>query len=384
MTDPVPVVLVGVGGYGEVYLSSLLDEPLGRRCHIVGAVDPKPERCSRLAELEGSRVPIYRDLEAFHAERSATLAVVSSPIHLHAEQTCQVLRHGSHVLLEKPAAAVPADVDRMIEVRDETDRFVAVGFQWSFASSILQLKRDILAGRFGIPYGGRSLTLWSRAESYYRRNDWAGRKRDAAGRWILDSPVCNAMAHDLHNMLFLLGESMDRSADPVGVTQRIARVNDIETFDTIAARVVVRGGAEILFLASHAIGQHEEAQPRFALQFEQATVTFPGEMAPITAVFHDGTTSEYASPYSTPQVSKLWITLDAVNGIADIQCGLEAARPHSVCVASIDAAATEVLQFPADLVRESRTMAGKLRWVEGLASSFVESYSTGDWPALLA
>ncbi len=311
MADPVPAVLVGIGGYGEVYLSSLLEEPAGRRCHIVGAVDPEPKRCSRLAELEGLCVPIYDDLETFYAERSAVLAVISSPMHFHSEQTCQALGHGSHVLLEKPAAAVPADVDRMIDARDKAGCVAAVGFQWSFALSILQLKRDILAGRFGAPHGGRSLTLWSRAESYYKRNDWVGRRRDPAGRWILDSPACNAMAHDLHNLLFLLGESMDRSADPVGVDERLGRVNDIETFDTVAARIVVRGGAEILFLASHAIGQHEEVQPRFTLEFERATVTFPGKMVPVTAVFRDGSTVEYASPYSTSQVSKLWATLDA-------------------------------------------------------------------------
>ena len=380
MADPVSVMLVGIGGYGEVYLSALLEEPAGAECRIVGVVDPEPERCSRLPQLEALKVPVFDSLPAFYQGRSAQLAVISSPIHMHADHTCNALAHGSHVLLEKPAAAVPADVDRMIQARDDAGRFVAVGFQWSFAQSILQLKRDILAGRFGAPHGGRSLTMWSRPESYYARNTWAGTRQDDAGRWILDSPACNAMAHDLHNLLFLLGSSLDRSADPVAIAAQVARVNDIETFDTVAARVIVDGGAEVLFLASHAIAEHEQIEPRFVLVCEEASVSFPGSDTPITAAFHDGRTVEYASPYSSPQVTKLWTCIDAVRGEAEIHCGLEAARPHAACIHALEASGIAVQIFTEKHVHTSATDAGPLRWVEGLAARLRRSYETGDWP----
>jgi predicted dehydrogenase len=284
--------------------------------------------------------------------------------------------------VEKPAAAVPADVERMIGAQDEVDRFVAVGFQWSFADSILCLKRDILAGRFGTPHGGRSLTLWSRAESYYARNAWAGKRHDRSGRWILDSPACNAMAHDLHNLLFLFGGATDRSAEPVGVAAQLARANDIETFDTVAARVVIEGGAELLFLASHAIGEQEQVEPRFVLEFDEATVTFPGGSAPILAECKDGSTVEYGSPYATSQMAKLWVTIDAVKGDAEIPCGLEAARPHVACVQALEVSGSIVHDFPRERVHRSETAAGPLRWVEGLSAALQQSYETGDWPVI--
>ncbi|MFH1763914.1 MAG: Gfo/Idh/MocA family oxidoreductase, partial [Gemmatimonadota bacterium] len=124
MDLPLTVVLVGIGGYGEVYLSALLDEPQGAQCRIVGAVDPRPDACSRLGEVEGRGIPVYPSLEAFYDRHEAELAVNSSPIHLHTEQTCLALEHGSHVLLEKPAAASTVDVDRMMEARDRARRFV--------------------------------------------------------------------------------------------------------------------------------------------------------------------------------------------------------------------------------------------------------------------
>ena len=141
----------------------------------------------------------------------------------------------------------------MIRARDEAGKLVAIGYQWSFSSPIQRLKRDILAGGLGAPRRLRSVCLWPRDEVYYTRNDWAGRQRAADGSWILDSPVNNAMAHDLHNMLYLLGPSIDRSAQPVEIVAELYRANDIENFDTAALRVRTTSGAEVLFYGSHAI-----------------------------------------------------------------------------------------------------------------------------------
>jgi predicted dehydrogenase len=382
MTDRVTVVLVGMGGYGEVYLSALLDESYGTRCRLVGAVDPQPHTCSRLTELHSRSVPVHPTLRHFYRGSSADFAIISSPIHLHAEHTCVALTHGSHVLVEKPAAAVTRDVDCMIEARDRIGFTVAVGFQWSFAHSILQLKRDILAGRFGAPISARCLTLWPRTEDYYRRNDWAGKRRDPQGRWILDSPANNAMAHFLHNMLFLLGNRVDRSASPASIAAHLARANDIETFDTIGAHVIVNEKVGLLFLASHAIGEAETMESRFKLEFEDAVVSFPGGSAPIAARFSDGTMLEYESPNATPQSEKLWHCIEGISGTSDIPCGLETARAHTQCIEEIEESGTAVFEFKEDSVRRDETGAGLLRWVPGLAAALERAYEDNVLPDL--
>ena len=394
---PLRVVLVGLGGYGEVYLDALLDDPRGAGCRIVGGVDPRPEGCRRLADLEARGVPIYATLEDFYRKQRADLAVISSPIHLHAGHTCAALAAGSHVLLEKPAAACVADVDRMIAARDRAGRFVAVGFQWSFATLVLALKADILRGRLGRPVRGRTLTLWPRTEAYYGRNDWAGRKRDAAGRWILDSPASNAMAHHLHNLLFLLGGAMDRSAEPLLIEARLARANDIETFDTAAVRLATDRGAEILFLVSHAVAEGDVVDSRFTLEFDQGTVTYPGGTAPMTARHRDGSVWTYPHPDASPQVRKLWQSVEAVrawpgpgrgaNGavafpLAFPPCGLETARPHVAFVEALERSGATPLVWGDDAVRITGTSGGRLRWVEGLAEAMRVAYEAGEMPRL--
>jgi predicted dehydrogenase len=407
MSEPVSVVLVGIGGYGEVYLTPLLEDPRGARCRIAGAVDPRPESCSRLPALRKMGIPVFPSLEAFYHRETAELAVLSSPIQLHAPHTCLALENGCHVLVEKPAAAVTADVDRMIAARKGANRFVAVGFQWSFADSVLDLKRDILKGRFGRPLWGRSLTLWPRTEAYYQRNDWAGRRRDPGGRWILDSPASNAMAHHLHNLLFLLGPALDRSTEAVAVEARLARVNEIETFDTIGARVGTSSGAELLFLASHAIGPQEAAGPRFTLAFEKGELAFPGGLAPMTFRFHDGTTRSYPSPDASSQVKKLWDCLAAAGRWRNTgeppkdgedrhpawsspgaskdwrgvpPCGLETARPHTAFVETLEQAGVEVATFRPESVRIQETEDGRLRSLPGLAAALEESFARGTLP----
>jgi len=386
VSAPVGVVLVALGGYGEVYVDALLDDPRGAGCRIVGGVDPRPEGCRRMADLEARGVPIYASLEDFYREHGADLAVISSPIQLHADHACAALAAGSHVLLEKPAAGCTADVDRMIAARDRAGRFVAVGFQWSFAESVLALKADILRGHLGRPLLGRALTLWPRTEAYYGRNAWAGRKRDPAGRWILDSPASNAMAHHLHNLLFLLGGAMDRSAEPLVMEARLARANHIETFDTAAVRLATDSGAEFLFLVSHAIAEGEVAEPSFTLEFEEGTVTCPGGGEPMTARHRDGSVWTYPHPDSSPQVRKLWKSVEAVRAwpeaVAFPPCGLETARPHVAFVEALERSGAMPLVYGDDRVRITETSAGRLRWVEGLADVMRAAYEAGEMPAL--
>src|SRR5512136_150523 len=192
---PVSIVLVGIGGMGAFYVRELLDNGERGDFKIAGAVDPEPERCPWLEELRSMRTPIFGELDDFYRKEAAELAVISSPIQFHSAQTCLALGHGSHVLCEKPAAGTIQEVWRMREAEEASGRRVAIGYQWSFSPAIQAIKKDITDGRFGAPKRLKCLYLWPRDEKYYRRNSWAGRMRDDAGRWILDSPAQNAMAH---------------------------------------------------------------------------------------------------------------------------------------------------------------------------------------------
>ncbi len=140
----VNVVLVGIGGYGARYVAALggLSE-----ARLVAVVDPAAEATEHWAALQARGVRKYDSLGDFLGSgRRADLAVISSPIAFHQEQSCLALQAGINVLCEKPISATVQEALRMIGARDASGRFLEIGYQWSFSPAIRRLKADILAG----------------------------------------------------------------------------------------------------------------------------------------------------------------------------------------------------------------------------------------------
>ena len=360
---PVSVVLCGIGGMGAVYLKAILDRWDDGTVRLAGTVDPVPERSPHLEALQDRGIAVYPDLESFFRGRKAELAVISSPIQFHAAQTRLALAQGSHVLCEKPAAATVQDIRDMIEARDRAGRRVAIGFQWSFSAAVQALKADIRAGRFGAPKSLKCLYGWPRDFAYYRRNDWAGKRRDAEGAWILDSPANNAMAHDLHNILYILGRDVDGCARPVEAEAELYRAYDIENFDTAAVRLRLEDGATVLFLATHAGAG--DAGPVLRYVFERGEVASQGRGSDLRASFADGSAAVYGNPDATP-LKKLWDCVAGVRTGAAPVCGPDAVLGQTLAVNGMQDAAQDIAPFPAELVRFEPSPTGGRRWVDGL------------------
>jgi predicted dehydrogenase len=295
---------------------------------------------------------------------------------MHAPQACRALEAGSLVLCEKPAAATVQDVDLMLETSRRTGSPVAVGYQWSFTESVQALKKDIISGIYGAPRRLKSLCLWPRDAAYYGRNDWAGRLRDENGAWVLDGPANNAMAHDLHNMLYILGDEAAASARPASVTAELYRANDIESYDTAAFRVVTDAGVEVLFYGSHAIP--ESYGPVFTFEFSGGTISYAGGKDPIRGAPVGGNVREYAAPDTESHARKLWTCLRAASAgdrdPAALLCPLEAARAQTVSITGAHASVPEAVALPAGLIRETGDGPQRLRWVDGLEETLRRCY----------
>ncbi|EQB38473.1 hypothetical protein M948_07775 [Virgibacillus sp. CM-4] len=113
------IVLVGIAGYGEIYLNAL--EEKGYLSWIKGVVDINPERSNYYTKLQEMGIPCFASLELFYQTAAADLAIISSPIHFHAEQTITAMENGSHVLCEKPIAGSVEEVERCVkqEIKQE-------------------------------------------------------------------------------------------------------------------------------------------------------------------------------------------------------------------------------------------------------------------------
>jgi hypothetical protein len=194
------------------------------------------------------------------------------------------------------------------------------------------------------------MITWPRNSGYYSRNDWAAKVKDNEGNWILDSPINNATAHFLHNMLYVLGPEVDKSATPTDVTAELYRANDIENFDTAALRCNTAEGAEVYFLTSHAVPYN--IGPIADYEFEKATVYYAGMQAPgsgFVARFNDGTVKNYGSPDSVP-MKKLSDCITAVRNKDAVVCGPEAAKAQTICINGAQDSMPKPISIPGDFV----------------------------------
>jgi predicted dehydrogenase len=371
-------VLVGIGGMGQVYVRELLRREGEGLFRIAGAVDPQPNRCEQYKELRALGVPCFVSLTDFARNKKAELAVISSPIQFHREQTCLALERGSHVLCEKPAAGTIQDVRAMMTAERGSRRWAAVGYQWSFSRAVQALKGDIRSGLFGRPKRMKCLYLWPRDEGYYARNDWAGRRRDAGGRWVLDSPAQNAMAHDLHNMLYVLGAGPEAGAVPAEVEAELYRAYPIENFDTAAARIVTAEGVEILFYVTHVA--EAERGPVFRYEFERGVVRCESRASGVWAELADGSRRDYGLPDDEP-MNKLWRSVAGVRDGTRPLCGLEAAAGQTLVINGMQDSMPEIRGFPEALVRAVGEEGSRRLVVAGLGEALAAAYEAGALPS---
>ena len=381
MTRRVTITLVAIGGYGHSYLSQLLTPELRDTAKIVAAVDPTPERCKMLGDLQAMHVPIYPTLEAYDAEASspADLVVISSPIHYHVPQSIAALEHGSNVLCEKPMCATVQEADALIAARDRAGRFVSIGYQRSFTPAAHALKADIRSGVLGKPKRMRCLCLWARTERYYNRNNWAGMQKSPDDAWVLDSPMNNAMSHSLHQMFHLLGDTTQTSATPAKVTAELYRANDITNFDTGVLRAFTDTGVEVFFAASHAVADRETTE--LVAEFEHATVTGSRKRGGLTVTFTDGRTKTYENPDDHRHARKLLDAIERVTSGSPDVCGPEAARAQTVVINGAQDSCSHITEFPREMVEITGDEGERLTHVPGLEAMLRQCFDEDKLPS---
>ena len=269
----VSVLFVSIGGYGHYYLQTIFEEFPPGKAKICGVIDPFADKAPLFGEVQKRGIPVFSEIENFYNDGlSADLVVISSPIQYHVPQSIVALKNGSNVLCDKPICATVQEVDELIKARDESGKWVMIGYQWSYSKAIQDLKKDINSGLFGKPIRLKTLCLWPRDDVYYGRNNWAGKIKDARGKWVLDSPVNNALAHFLHNMFYVLGSEVDSSAIPKTIIAECYRANQIENYDTAVCRISTTDEVKIEFLVSHAT--KDQFGPIFEFEFENALISY--------------------------------------------------------------------------------------------------------------
>ncbi|MFI7497012.1 Gfo/Idh/MocA family protein [Streptomyces sp. NPDC049687] len=242
----VPVVLAGARGHGRWHLDNirrLQDKGIVRLAGICELTPLTPHEIP-----EGLGTPEQSaDFDALLDATGARIAVICTPIPTHTDLALIAARKGVHLLLEKPPAPSYAEFRRMADGVAEAGVVCQIGFQ-SLGSHAVPAIRELIAdGVIGEVAGVGGAGAWARAEAYFRRAPWAGRRR-LNGVDVIDGALTNPLAHAVATALALAGAT--RAEDVTGIETELAHANAIESDDTSCVRITTADDLPIVVAAT--------------------------------------------------------------------------------------------------------------------------------------
>lgn len=336
---PLRIALVGVSGYARWYYEILRNGTRAGKWSLraVTVINQAQEQAC-CDELHSMGVRVYPDFDTMLAAERGQIDWCCLPVGIvwHASMTTACLRAGMHVLVEKPVASSTAQIEDMLCARNQSGHQVFVGFQNMYADGLWKIKDILISGVLGRLKRIRILACWPRANSYYHRNDWAG-KIMVDGMPVYDSPANNAMAHYIMMALFWAGSTRDGHARWTDIEANLYRAQRIESFDTVSARVALDGGSDLMVNMTHSSEEHIDAQ--IVVECERGRIDW-SEADGSRVCIQDSTTPEITLPPfpETRDVmfQHIWETL---NGDGAHVCTLDMAAAHSHFIQALHRAA---------------------------------------------
>jgi predicted dehydrogenase len=247
------IALIGAGGYGANY-ASLFERLHGEGAAVFRAVaDPGgPALEETKSRLAGLGVSWHADYRRMFEECAGDLdvVVIAAPIPLHLPMLEAALDRNVFVLLEKPPVPLIQDFLRVCQ-RPESAK-VGVGFKLLADSNLWRLKEAMKNGAFGRIVSLRASGLWPRFDSYYRRATWAGRMiwREMP---VFDGPATNALAHIVHNLMFLAGATPAGFGIPGEMRGEVYRARPVESYDLCGLTGTFPDGPSFSGVFTHAV-----------------------------------------------------------------------------------------------------------------------------------
>jgi predicted dehydrogenase len=238
---PLPIVLAGARGHGRWHLENI------RRLADMGIV--RLAGICELTPLDADEIPgglgtpeQSADFGALLDSTGAAIAVICTPIPTHTDLALTAAERGVHILLEKPPAPSYAEFRRMADGVAKAGVVCQIGFQSLGSHAVPAIRRMVDEGLIGEVVGIGGAGAWARAEAYYRRAPWAGKRR-MNGVDVVDGALTNPLAHAVATGLALGGAT--RTEDVEAIETELLRANDIESDDTSCVRITTAGGGRI-------------------------------------------------------------------------------------------------------------------------------------------
>lgn len=253
-------LLVGLGHIGLRHARIIQAHP---EAELAGVCDIRPQR---KALLPDSSIPFYENLETMIRQTEADVLSVCTPNAWHEPHSCLGLKHGLHVLVEKPMALSTVSCDRMMDTARAFGKSIFVVKQNRYNPPVAALKQKLEKGELGRIFTIQVNGFWNRSDAYYAQSAWRGTRHGDGGC------LFTQFSHFVDILYYLNGSISEIQ----GRVENYAHRHNTEIEDTGCFMMKAENGALVNFhYTTCAYGQNMEGS--ISLFAEKGTYKIGGQ-----------------------------------------------------------------------------------------------------------
>ncbi|WP_294143629.1 Gfo/Idh/MocA family protein [uncultured Clostridium sp.] len=195
--------LIGCGRISTNHMKAAVNNQL----EIAAVCDIVPEHMEELLDKHGMRgnmsIKRYTDYKTMVEELKPELVSIATESGIHAEIALFCIRHGIHVIVEKPMAMSIKDANAIIELSEKMNVKVSACHQNRFNIAVQEMRHALEAGRFGTLSHGSIHVRWNRNQDYYTQAPWRG-------TWAQDGgALMNQCIHGIDLLRWTFGSEIE-------------------------------------------------------------------------------------------------------------------------------------------------------------------------------
>jgi Predicted dehydrogenases and related proteins len=243
----VNVGIIGTGGMGKIHAYQYMKNP---DAHVYGVCSLTRELAQDFADGKWENVqysegvmttrPLYRigkvydDYIEMANDREIDAVSIMTPNALHYQIAIEMIKHGKHVLVEKPLSINSELAAEMVSSARKYDVILATGHMWRFHKDVQYIRKAIDEGLLGDIIQTKSYGVHLR----WGPDGWFAQKSLAGGGALIDMGV-----HAIDTTNYILGDPQPKSVyAAIGTKYR-----DIDVDDFAQIMVKYKNGMVSLF-----------------------------------------------------------------------------------------------------------------------------------------
>lgn len=232
--------VIGLGNMGSEHCRLILSDRAREVC-LTCVADLRPERRRWAKDSLPEEVQVYESGQELIKAGQCDGVIIAVPHYDHPVLAESALRHGLHVLCEKPVAVYTQQVKPVLQAAQESGKTFALMFNQRTNCLYRKIKEILASGQLGdMKRVVWIVTDWYRSQRYYDSGSWRATWAGEGGGVLL-----NQCPHQLDLLQWLCGMPCK-----VRAFAHEGKWHDIEVEDDVTAYMEFPGGATGVFVAS--------------------------------------------------------------------------------------------------------------------------------------